>query len=258
MKGVLYSAVHEQFDADYTTLAQFESILQARDPSQLGCELNKLTTHLGFQNYLYGAHLRLPNGELFQYIFSGYPEQWMKTYLDSNYIAIDPVVEHCFSSNKSYPLIWSQDLFNSQERMEFMEEARGHGITSGLSVPVRGASGEVALFSVANPINSQESQSHNAHNAGILYVMSSYLHEALRTLVYTKEIHDKSIPSLTPKESECLHWWGAGKSAEEIGVITGIRPRTVRFHLDNVKRKLGVCSKAQVIARSFQLGLLKP
>lgn len=258
MNGLLYSAAQEHIDTDYTALAQFESILQADDPNQLGCVLKKITTHLGFQSYLYGAHIRLPNGEIFQYIYSGYPEQWVRTYLRSDYLAIDPIVEHCLKSNKSYPLVWSQDLFDTQVRKDFMEDARAHGIASGLSVPVRGMSGEAALFSVANSIDTNDGRTHSAHHAGMLFVVSAYLHEALRKLVYSKVICDTTPPSLSKKESECLHWWGAGKSAEDIGIIIGISPRTVRFHLDNVKRKLGVGSKAQLIAKAYQLGLLNP
>jgi DNA-binding CsgD family transcriptional regulator len=45
----------------------------------------------------------------------------------------------------------------------------------------------------------------------------------------------------------------AGKSAWEIGQILSLSERTIRFHLDNVKRKFGANGKTGVIAKALQL-----
>lgn len=245
-------------NSDYRSLAKYESLLTAENLDVLACECTRLAKAIGFQHYIYGAHIRKPNGELFQYIFSGYPEKWMKKYLSAGYIHIDPIVEHCLLSDRTTPLIWNDDLFDTPARKKFMEDARGHGIASGLSIPLRGAANEVALFSGANPFDGPNCHIHAVQSVGAMYVMTSYLHEAIRNLVYSKEIVSDPSPELSHKEAECLHWWGDGKSAEDIGRIMAISPRTVRFHLDNVKIKLGVKTKGQAIARAYKLGILKP
>lgn len=55
--------------------------------------------------------------------------------------------------------------------------------------------------------------------------------------------------TLSPREFQCLEWSARGKTAWEISVILGISRRTVAYHLDNAKRKLGVHSIAEAVAR---------
>lgn len=256
MKEKLYSAVVEVDKKGYASLEEYASILTATSLDQLARELRKLTSAIGFEHYLYGSHVTLPNGDVFQYIFSGYPDKWMEKYLSTGYIHLDPVVEYCFTSNKSLPLHWQENIFDTPERKDFMDDARAHGLSSGISIPLRGASTEVAVFSVANPVDSTDAREHSAHKAGAMYVMSSYLHEAIRNLVYSQELGEVEPPRLTPKEVECLTWWGSGKTVDEIGIIVSISARTVRYHLDNAKSKLGATTKSQAIARACRLGLI--
>lgn len=242
----------------YSSLEQFESLLLANDLDALAQKCAIFCRAQGFQNYLYGAHIRKPNGEFFQYIFSNYPDGWIEKYLSSGYVDIDPIVEHCCCSQKSIPLVWSEQIFDTAVRKAFMEDAKKHGISDGLSVPIRGAQNEQALFSVANPVNTQNRTAHHAQSIGTLYLFSSYLHEALRSLVFAKEMLDTQQPNLTSRETECLLWWANGKSVNEISQLIGTTPRTVRFHLDNVKAKLGVETKSQAIAQAYKLGMITP
>lgn len=259
MRELLFSATNAAEDSgSYTSLLHFESILNASSLTELAREVRKATQHIGFQYYLYGAHIQTKSGETLQYIFSGYPERWMQAYQSARYIEIDPIVEHCFFRNTARPVIWDRKLFNTPDRQAFWEEAQGCGIASGLSVPVRGAQGEVALFSVANSERGHDALAHQVHAAGMMYVLSGYLHEAIRQLVYTPELIQVAPPQLTPREIECLAWWVNGKTAWEIAQILNLSERTARFHLNNLKIKLGARNKSQAIARAVKLHLVHP
>jgi len=252
MRELIYSSVSRADESqDYTSLERFERIACASSLVELGSEIVRVARHLGFAHYLYGARVQLPNGDNLQYIYSGYPEDWMGTYLSENYVAIDPVVDHCFFQNSNVPLLWTEDVFDTHERKAFWEAAQGHGVGSGLSVPIRGSRGEVALFSVANPEKGRDALAHQVHTAGTMYLLGSYVHEAIRRLVYTPEQVALHTPELTPREIECLKWWVAGKSAWEIAQILSVSERTIRFHLDNVKRKFGARGKTEVISKAI-------
>lgn len=259
MRELLFSATKAaEISGSYSSLLHFESILNAPSLTELAREVRKITRHIGFQHYLYGAHVQTKGGETLQYIFSGYPEQWMQTYQSARYIEIDPVVEHCFFRNTTRPLIWDDKLFNTTDRQAFWGEAQGCGIASGLSVPIRGVQGEVALFSAANPERGRDALVHQVHAAGTMYVLSSYLHEAIRQLVYTPELIQVAPPQFTPREIECLTWWVNGKTAWEIACILNLSESTARFHLNNLKTKLGARNKSQAIARAVKLCLVHP
>lgn len=62
----------------------------------------------------------------------------------------------------------------------------------------------------------------------------------------------KKANSLTEREAECLRWLSVGKSDGEISSILGISPRTVRFHIDNAKVKLGAATRIQAVAKALR------
>ena len=53
---------------------------------------------------------------------------------------------------------------------------------------------------------------------------------------------------LTRRERDAIAWVAEGKSDWEISVILGLAEATVRFHVDNARRKLGAVNRAQAVA----------
>jgi DNA-binding CsgD family transcriptional regulator len=60
---------------------------------------------------------------------------------------------------------------------------------------------------------------------------------------------DDSDIRLTDRERDTLAWVAEGKSDWEISVILGVSETTVRFHVDNARKKLGAVNRAQAVAR---------
>lgn len=57
------------------------------------------------------------------------------------------------------------------------------------------------------------------------------------------------FPDLTARERDCLAHMADGQRDHEIASLLGITEATVRFHIDNARRKLGVANRAQAVAR---------
>lgn len=66
-----------------------------------------------------------------------------------------------------------------------------------------------------------------------------------------------SIHALTAREKEVLYWTAQGKGCWETGHIVGISERTVKFHLQNIYRKLNVVNRTQAVARAAQIQLFE-
>lgn len=60
---------------------------------------------------------------------------------------------------------------------------------------------------------------------------------------------DDDAVRLTQRERDTLSWVAEGKSDWEISVILGVSETTVRFHVDNARRKLGAVNRTQAVAR---------
>lgn len=55
------------------------------------------------------------------------------------------------------------------------------------------------------------------------------------------------INGLTSREADVMEWLDQGKSNQDIGVILGISQHTVRKHLENIFRKLGVENRTAAV-----------
>jgi DNA-binding CsgD family transcriptional regulator len=61
---------------------------------------------------------------------------------------------------------------------------------------------------------------------------------------------------VTARESEILGWVAAGKSDWAIGQILQISDKTVNFHVENAKRKLGVGTRIQAVVAAMRTGII--
>jgi DNA-binding NarL/FixJ family response regulator len=64
-------------------------------------------------------------------------------------------------------------------------------------------------------------------------------------------------PSLSPREREILGLLVDGRTQSEIAETLVISPKTVATHIQHLLAKLGVHSRAQVVAKAYRLGLVE-
>jgi DNA-binding CsgD family transcriptional regulator len=81
---------------------------------------------------------------------------------------------------------------------------------------------------------------------------------SLRVVVETLRRPAAELPPLTKRELECLEWCAEGKSYWETAVILGISERTVSFHMEAMRAKLGAGSNAHAVAMALRAGMLDP
>ena len=63
---------------------------------------------------------------------------------------------------------------------------------------------------------------------------------------------------LREREVETLTWAARGKTYAEIGEILSLSKRTVEFHLENARRKLGVATRTQALIKAAAGQLIHP
>jgi DNA-binding response OmpR family regulator len=63
---------------------------------------------------------------------------------------------------------------------------------------------------------------------------------------------------LREREVETLTWAARGKTFAEIGEILSLSKRTVEFHLENARRKLGVPTRTQALIKAATGHLIQP
>jgi DNA-binding response OmpR family regulator len=63
---------------------------------------------------------------------------------------------------------------------------------------------------------------------------------------------------LRDREVETMTWAARGKTFWEIGQILGLSKRTVEFHLENARKKLGVATRTQALIKAATGHLIHP
>jgi len=63
---------------------------------------------------------------------------------------------------------------------------------------------------------------------------------------------------LTPQQQTVLELAADGLTYQEIGTRLYITESTVRFHIQNLKKKLGVRTKVELIAKAIRAGIIRP
>lgn len=71
------------------------------------------------------------------------------------------------------------------------------------------------------------------------------------------EVWPKKV-ALNEREIETLTWAARGKTSAEIGQIVGLTKRTVDFHIDSARAKLGTATRIEAAIKAVTGRLIKP
>lgn len=187
-------------------------------------------------------------------ILSSYPSSWRHEYLQNRYEEIDPVIGLARSSQRLFQ--WDRHTLRlpSLSHQRFFSAAAKFGIRSGATVPIRGGFGRFATFTVAG--NEAERIAFPLPEAtDILQLAGLYYHAHVYAKLQLGLTRLADAP-LTQRERQCLFWAARGKKMPETAIILGITTRTVVFHLENARAKLGASTVTQAVAEAGQRGLI--
>lgn len=77
-------------------------------------------------------------------------------------------------------------------------------------------------------------------------------HAAMDRSIELRDGKSSVVNMLSAREAQCLRHVAIGRSDMEIGRLLGISPRTVRFHVDGAKAKLGASTRIQAVAKALR------
>ncbi|WP_024512717.1 autoinducer binding domain-containing protein [Bradyrhizobium sp. ARR65] len=211
----------------------------------------RLTQRLGLQRF---AYLRIAGDT--PMLISSYPKSWTSRYFQLRYQQLDPVLLRARVERALFG--WGGEMSSpvgNREQRRFFDEATTFGIRSGITVPIRGGFGQMAAFSLATDARDVHPERLLRECRDLLHAAGVHFHcNATIRLGVSKD--KLAEGELTQRERQCLAWVAHGKTVADIAVLVQIAPRTVVFHLENARRKLGAASIAQCIAEALRRGLL--
>jgi DNA-binding CsgD family transcriptional regulator len=233
------------------SLRLVEAFKECSSSQQVGVVFATTIVPFGFTMVSCGGSRETPSGRAWDFFFNTWPPEILLEYQTNDYVRQDmlPAVARLSAT----PFTWAEllrDRKQTQKQIAFHSWIRELGVVDGYAVPIHLPGGDVGLcVSVATHIID------DTEERLALHLASLYAHERCRALGGLTEASSVKAP-LSPRELECLKWVLDGKSDTDIGKILGISHTTVHFHIEKVKKKLGVRTRTQAAAMVMTLGYL--
>lgn len=221
--------------------------------------LQKIAEDLGYPHFAMVISPEAPfriDSEL-TFIQTNYPSAWVKKYVDEDLASIDPVVSYC--QTKSIALVWSHDIFSGRRQKNFYEEACGHGICSGVSLPIHGPNGEHGSVSFASDAKPDKAiLAEMSRNAVKLSCLRDYIVDTSVPFMRPVTAPGEQAVALSPRELECLKWCASGKSTWDMARIMNCSESGINAHFSRIRHKLGTSTRRQAIVKAIRIGLINP
>jgi DNA-binding CsgD family transcriptional regulator len=176
------------------------------------------------------------------FFFSNWSDYWIRLYAERGYLQKDAIPRWAVISGA--PVRWSalkKTLPPNDPGHEVFATATAHDYHEGLVVPVRTLSGALGLISWAG-------DREDLTDAEVFALHPLCTAAILRAEALTLKVRVPTLSPLTLRERECTSLLVQGLADAQIGTALGISTETVRFHLDNARKKLKARSRAQLAA----------
>ncbi len=188
-----------------------------------------------------------------QYAALTYAPEWVAQYIDQDYARIDPVVQACY--RRFHPIDWKRLDWSGKASRGFLGEAIDGGVGhQGFSVPIRGPSGQFALFTVSGSENDEAWAKYTEKHVGDLILVSHFVNQ--KALELERGSDHAPSTSLSPRETDALTMLAMGLNRAQAADSLSISEHTLRVYIESARFKLAAANTTHAVARALTQGLL--
>lgn len=190
--------------------------------------------------------------------------EWFDFYIQNNLQFIDPVL--ITASYRFTPFSWDENIMISSglKMPKIFDMAKNYDVINGYTFVLHDHNHNLVVLSIIMDKTCDDNiEKIIIDNENELQMLLLSTHEKLTALY--NEINDPNQTEkqnqkyiLSKRENEILYWASVGKSYQEIALILEIKLTTVKYHVSNVVKKLGVTNAKHAIRLVIELQLLRP
>jgi DNA-binding CsgD family transcriptional regulator len=216
---------------------------------------------LGFENFMYGASAspRLDH-ESQGYLFTTHSRDWVRRYDEQAYIEVDTRITRALDS--ALPLVWdyASERGHSPQTDALLEDSLAHGVGSGVMCGIHGPRETRVIYGLSNasPCIDPHRRQEIEERMGNILLLGTYFHE-----IFMKSVVEQGIPPpsrgvpLSAREKQCLTLAAQGQTTQDMALQLGVSERTIQFHFDGIRGKLGAANRPEAVAKAIAAGLVK-
>jgi len=183
-----------------------------------------------------------------------YSDEWVEQYVTQEYERIDPVVVGCYQ--RFHPVDWRRLDWSGKVSRDFMGEAQAAGVgNQGYSIPIRGPSGQFALFTVSHNSSDKEWTRFTDANTRDLILAAHYINQKALE-IEDGETGKTPMRALSPRERDALTLLALGYSRAQAAESLAISEHTLRVYIEGARYKVGAMNTTHAVALALAHGLL--
>lgn len=222
-------------------------------PDLLAAEFLKAIQTLGFRHFACCSHVDPFHPPREAVMLHNYPRGWVRTFSEAKLYEIDPVLERAKSN--PVPFFWDTAFqsgsLTKPQRM-VLADAAGYGLIHGYTIPLHLSWLPGTLRASCSVIPDGERVDAGSYLA--IEALAKYFY------FFASRAHAPWLTppreELTPREHQCLVLVAQGKDDWIIGRVLGMRESTAHYHVEQLKRRLGVTTRSQAVTKALMTGLL--
>jgi DNA-binding CsgD family transcriptional regulator len=205
---------------------------------------------LGIRHFACCTHVDPLSPRSAALVFQTYPGDWVREFSESGRYRIDPVFR--YADERMVPFFWDDPEFRSvltAPQLEILTDAEGRGLGHGYTVPIHPPGGQMASCSVVPDSGVLDRGAYQA-----IFIMASFMFDAMLRYSMRDDCSGTRSMQFSERERQCLELAAQGKDDWSIGSLLRISERTAHNHIERAKRRLGVCTRVQVIVHALNDG----
>ncbi len=232
---------------------RLDSFIEGLQGAQTLDQLQQLILGLGTVFDVEHVTYHAVSGTGQQYAVTTYSDAWSAQYFDRDYARIDPVVRGCL--RRFHPVDWRRLDWSGRAARGFMDEARDAGVgNEGFSVPIRGPSGQFALFTISDARTDSGWESYTQEHTRELILAAHFLNQ--RALEIGRGPDTKAPQNLSPREVDVCTLLAMGYSRAQAAETLTISEHTLRVYIESARFKLGATNTLHAISMALTQGLV--
>lgn len=227
-------------------MATSMAIYEAESRDDLLGVLGNACVQLGYEQFLLSCGASTKRDVIINATLTTFPDVFRHDYDRLNWVEGDIYTDRARETEDTFFWNCNNEWYPDQRNQGYMDFLKSSPITNGVIAPIQRTSGSVSIFAMA----SSKSVLPTPQNALAVTILSTFAIAKAETLGLSPSIsadEASALRSLSPPQREILKWVAAGKSNFDIATILGLPERTVRYHVSEILRKLGVVSRSQAV-----------
>jgi DNA-binding CsgD family transcriptional regulator len=184
-----------------------------------------------------------------------YSPDWIARYFEARFEEVDPVLHGASASFD--PVDWAELDWRQSDRQGFREEAAAFGVgKQGYTVPVRGPSGQYAIFTVNKSCEDDTWKRLLKECRTDFMLLAHFTHQRVLKLAGLED----AAPTrpLSARERDAMRLIASGLSRGQAAEKLGISENTFRVYIDSARHKLSALNIPHAIALAAHKGLIPP